>query len=91
MEAAPEEILGFTLTAFQVLDQSNLFVQARSLDVISEMEIKVNVLGSAHCPEVKLKVTTALLSLLILWAKQSLGTSVWKSIKISQVVQQLQE
>lgn len=37
MEAAPEDILGFTLTAFQVLDQSNLFVQARSLDVIFEI------------------------------------------------------
>lgn len=64
-------ILGFTLTTFHVLDQSNLFSQARSLDVISEMEIKVSLLGSARCPEAEVKVTAALLSLLILWAKQS--------------------
>lgn len=73
IEAAPEEILGFTLTTFQVLDQSNIFLQARSLDVTSEMEIKVSLLGSAHYPEVEFKVTTALLSLLILWAEQSPG------------------
>lgn len=42
IEAAPEEILEFTLTTFHVLDQSNLYLQARSLDASSE-----------HCPEVK--------------------------------------
>lgn len=53
MVQAPKKILGFTLTTLQVLEHSNLFSQARPFKVISEMEIKVSRLGSAHCPEVE--------------------------------------